>query len=301
LSDNIIYLIDSTKILTQEMLDDPNNQINLGPTVSGSTYIDLYRDQNSYNQNKLINNIGYTSNFNDNSISVVDLNSKNKISDIKVGNNPVFLCVSEKNKLLFIANFGDNSVSCFSLDDPTNPSKLSDLEISDKNEFFNKPSCIEITPDENLIYIANSGSNKIHSFNISVNKKITFNQTITIPDSNNIFSIDFNNTQSIGVLTTDNGISLIQYNNESDDMIHILNDDSGNIENINKIQSARIRYSNCNDQPYYYIFIINKDGKLYRKKIKSLNNSITLNSNIGGFSTFRNNNFFEISDTNVSL
>jgi hypothetical protein len=271
LSNNKIYIIDSTKKLTGEMLNSPNNQIDLGPSVSGTTYIDLYRIKDTSDKSdkpKLITNIGYTSNFNNNSISVIDLNSKKKLKDIPVENNPVYVCSSEENKLLFVANLSSNSVNYFSLEDPQNPALIGKLLVT--NGTFNKPSCLEIMSDQSLIYVANSGSNEIFSFNINksetdFSKKVTFNKKIIIPGVTNVYSIDFNNIDTIGSVVTNNGIFLLD-STKADNEIKNINDASRKIANIQDIQSTRIRsYTNSNQIKYQYVLITDNAGNLYRK------------------------------------
>jgi len=287
LANNKIYIIDSTKKLTNEMLNSPDNQIDLGLSVSGTTYIDLYRIKDTSDPSKLTTNIGYTSNFNNNSISVIDLNSKKKLKDITVENNPVYVCTSEENKLLFVANLSSNSVSYFSLEDPKNPKLLGKLSVTKGT--FNKPSCIEITPDQSKIYVANSGSNEIFSFNINksatnFSEKVTFNKIIIVPDVTNVYSIDFNNIETIGSVVTNNGIFLLD-STINDNEIKKINDASLEIAKIQDIQSTRIRSYTLNNEKIQYVYISDKKGTLYRKKI----------SNIESFSNFKNYyNFVEL-------
>lgn len=188
-----VYLID----VANEMMKFKGS-INIGNN-KGATYIDLYR-----NLEENIN-YGYTSNFNNHTVSILDLNKKIKIKDIKVGQNPIFVCVCEKNKLLCVANFSDNNIYFFNLSDPENPKKIGEF-----NTGIN-PTCIET--DNGKIYVTNCNSSSLSIFTIN-NNKITKEKDIPVPNNEKIYSIDLNKNANCGVILTSKNIYIIDTNKD---------------------------------------------------------------------------------------
>ena len=249
-NDNKIYIID-----TSDILKKTENFIDLGEN-KGPTYIDLYRPDNKDNI------YGYTSNYNDNTVSILDLNNNKKIKDIKVGKNPSFVCVAEKKQILFVANYSSNNISCFDLDKSGNTKEIEDIEVG-KN-----PTCIEINSEETKIYITNYGDSTISVFNIENN--IIEDSIIKIPNEAKPYSIDFNTTNKIGAILTNKGIYLID--TAKDNNLELVDFSDKESNEMGEITSARYRYYEKNDKKYEYLFIKNNDGKLFRKVITNKEN-----------------------------
>ena len=244
--DNKIYVID-----TSSQLKNAEKYIKLGED-KGPTYIDLYRP----NDNTIY---GYTSNYNDNTVSILDLNNNTKIEDIKVGKNPSFVCVAEKKKLLFVANYSDNNISCYKLDESGKATKMTEHKTG-KN-----PTCIEINPSETHIYITNYGDSTISVFDIDEEKNINDGTPIEIPDGAKPYSIDFNTKNSTGAILTNKGVYLI--NTEENNNLKLVDFTDEEDKEMGEITSVRYRYYEKEGEKYEYLFIKNNQGKLFRKVI----------------------------------
>jgi len=202
---NSVYIVDTTDILE-------NIEKTTIKTGKGPTYIDLYRP----NDDDTI--YGYTSNYDDNTVSILDLNENKNIKNIDVGKNPSFVCVAEKKKILFVANYSDNTISCFNLDNSGNVEKIDDYDTG------KGPTSIEIDPDETQIFVTNYGDGTISVFHISEdedqNKKIIKGSPIKIYDMAKPYSIDFNTKNKTGVILTNKGVYLFDTNN-NDELIPV--------------------------------------------------------------------------------
>ena len=242
---NSVYIVDTSDILK-------STEKTIIQTGKGPTYIDLYRpdDKNIY---------GYTSNYNDDTVSILNLTTNEKIDDIKVGKNPSFVCVAEKKKILFVANYTDNNISCFKLDESGKTTKISDYPTG------KGPTCIEIKPNESKIYVTNYEDGTISIFNINEDNKISQDKPVEIPNNAKPYSIDFNTKNSTGAVLTDNGIYLIDTANKNKLTPFNLSDEES--KDIGTITSVRYRYYEKEGKKYEYVFIQSNNGKLFRKKI----------------------------------
>jgi DNA-binding beta-propeller fold protein YncE len=259
-SDKKVYLIDisSNKMKIKD-------KINIGKK-KGATYIDLYR-----NLKKNIN-YGYTSNFNNHSVSILDLNKKIKIKDIKVGKNPIFVCVSEKNKLLFVANFSDNNICCFDLSDPENPTKINNF-----NTGVN-PTCIQT--DDEKIYVTNYNSSTISVFNIN-NNEISKDEDILIPNNEKIYSMDLNSNANSGCILTCKNIYTLDK-----DINKLIKVEFTEEENKNIGTCKSVRYKYYKPDNIHLLYILNINGKLSRKIIEVNKKVYKIKNNDQSFSKF---------------
>lgn len=302
LNNNMNY-ISSFKDNTIYIIDKNNKLINNIKTGEGPTCIDIYINNKSI--------YGYVSNYISNTISILDLKNNKKIRDIKIlttpsirsndkkneidyttlsikkekfsnlinGRNPSFVCVAKKKKILFVLCFTNSTIYAYDLkNNPENPTKIN---IDDNNSKIIEPTCIGITPQEDKIYITNSGNSTISIYNISKDNEITKGENIEIIKGENIeitkdenievksriysmpYSINFNSTNKIGVILTNNGIYLIDTDNKNN--LTLVNFNKKESEEIGKIESVIcISYKNTK-----FLFINNNKGDLFIKKIKN--------------------------------
>jgi YVTN family beta-propeller protein len=105
----------------------------------------------------------YVTNSGENTISVIDIISKNKsVSHYKVGLFPFALAFNTNNSKVYIANSGHNTISIFD----TNLNKVEDDPI----QVDSVPYDVAINPRTNLIYVANYESKTLSTINGTSNK-----------------------------------------------------------------------------------------------------------------------------------
>ena len=264
------------------IIDKNNKLINNIKTGRGPTCIDIYINNKSI--------YGYVSNYISNTISILDLKNNKKIRDINIlttpsirsndkkneiddttlsiskketfsnlinGRNPSFVCVAKKKKILFVLCFTNSTIYAYDLkNNPENPTKIN---IDDNNSKITEPTCIGITPQEDKIYITNARNSTISIYNISEDNKITKGENIEFKSQP--YSINFNSTNKIGVILTNNGIYLIDTDNKNN--LTLINFNIKESEEIGKIESVIcISYENTK-----FLFINNNKGDLFIKKI----------------------------------
>ncbi len=102
-----------------------------------------------------------------NSLSVLNLLTRQEETAIPVGNTPLFLALSADGATAYVTNGGSNSVSVVNLDTK---------QVVDTITVGTQPHGIVITPDGSTAYVANRGSNTISVLDLA-----TRQQTTTIP------------------------------------------------------------------------------------------------------------------------
>ncbi|MDF2432967.1 MAG: hypothetical protein JWP44_2598 [Mucilaginibacter sp.] len=104
--------------------------------------------------------LAFITNFNGNSVSVVNTATNSIISKITVGTNPFGVAVSPDGSLVYITNQGGGSVSVVSA---TADALITTIPVGDY------PSGIVVSPDGKTVYVANGGSNTLSVINTATN------------------------------------------------------------------------------------------------------------------------------------
>src|SRR3989344_323947 len=119
-------------------------------TNFASDTITIYENSKRYDlfagdgPNKVVvnNDLAFVSNTINDSVTVVNLTSKEIIKEIKVGNNPIGLAIG--NNLLYVANSGQESVSVVDL---TTLEKIASITVEDT------PVDLVLRSDGTLLYV----------------------------------------------------------------------------------------------------------------------------------------------------
>ncbi len=92
----------------------------------------------------------YSVNSGSNSVSVIDIGSLVVTSTINVENTPIDAVLREDGTLLYVTNLGDSSISVINTLDNTVVDTIKDTRL------IQSPSAIQITPDQDFIYVLNT-------------------------------------------------------------------------------------------------------------------------------------------------
>lgn len=102
----------------------------------------------------------YICNTNDQTVSVIDLNSNTNIATIPVGLSPNAVCIHPNGTYVYITNKSSNSVSVINTSTNT---------IENTISLSAMPTGINLSPDGKYLYISNSSSNSIDVIETSTN------------------------------------------------------------------------------------------------------------------------------------
>lgn len=100
------------------------------------------------------NNLAYISNYHSNTLSILDLDHNNVLSNITVGVRPNDVAISPYDNQIYVANIGSNTVSVV---DPITKTVIDDIKTGDM------PTHVAIDSDisDRVIFVANSNSSSI--------------------------------------------------------------------------------------------------------------------------------------------
>jgi YVTN family beta-propeller protein len=90
----------------------------------------------------------YVANFQNNNLSVIDLNFFFTVTTVPLGTNPFGVAVNPAGTYVYVTNLGGNAVSVVRTSDNI---KITDIPVG------NAPAGIAVTPDGARVYVANSG------------------------------------------------------------------------------------------------------------------------------------------------
>jgi YVTN family beta-propeller protein len=96
--------------------------------------------------------LAYVANYDDNTVSVVDIGGKRVLKTIPVGKSPTGIAVTRDGSMVFAANYDSNNISVIS----TFSNKVINTIAVGKN-----PSAVAVSPDGSKLYVANNGTNKV--------------------------------------------------------------------------------------------------------------------------------------------
>ncbi|MBD1363017.1 beta-propeller fold lactonase family protein [Mucilaginibacter sp. ZT4R22] len=96
--------------------------------------------------------LAYISNYNDNTVSVVDIAGSRVLTTIPVGKSPTGIAVARDGSMVFVANYDSDNISVIS----TFSNKVINTIAVGKN-----PSAVAVSTDGSKLYVANNGTNKV--------------------------------------------------------------------------------------------------------------------------------------------
>ena len=96
------------------------------------------------------------------------------VGSVSAGNYPNSLVVYHKsNEYAYVANEGSNDVTAYILNSDAKNVESIIQKVAQYNTGGIKPGWLVPSPDENYLYVLNSGSNNISSFHVEKNGKLT--------------------------------------------------------------------------------------------------------------------------------
>ncbi len=140
----------------------------------------------------------YIPNTDDNTVSVLDLNTNSVTATLPVGSSPYGVSVTPDGKKVYISNYGDNTVSVINSADNTISSITTGVG--------NGPTGLCVTPDGKAVYIVNQNDNTVSVIKTLDNSIIT---TIPVGQSPYGISVSPNNNSVYVSNQTDNTVSVI--------------------------------------------------------------------------------------------
>ncbi|RWY53907.1 beta-propeller fold lactonase family protein [Mucilaginibacter gilvus] len=96
--------------------------------------------------------LAYITNFNDNTVSVVDIAGSRVLKTIPVGKSPNGVAVTRDGSMVFVSNYDSNDISVIS---PFSNTVIKTITVGQN------PSAITVSPDGSRLYVANNGTNKV--------------------------------------------------------------------------------------------------------------------------------------------
>lgn len=110
----------------------------------------------------------YVSNWGDNTVSVIDIESESVIANINVGKNPEGIVISNDGKLIYVANSDTDNISIV---DVTTNRMVSEIKLNqDGIPYGTSPTTMDISKDGKYIFVAEALLNSVSVIDTSNNK-----------------------------------------------------------------------------------------------------------------------------------
>jgi YVTN family beta-propeller protein len=148
--------------------------------------------------------LAYVTNFNENTVSVIDTGDNSVVDTVQVGSNPSGIAVAPDGRRVYVLNAISNSVSVIKTMNETN-TLLATIPVG------NGPAEVAITPDGTRAYVTNEVSNNVSVINTANNDVMT---TVAVgtnplgiavtPDGNHVYVVNSNSggAGSVSVIDT---------------------------------------------------------------------------------------------------
>jgi YVTN family beta-propeller protein len=280
---NTLYLVDGSGTL---FVFDTSKNDKIKDVLVGSRPNDLAFIKNYYL---------FVVNSGDNSVSVIDLDTKIVVKTITTGVTPVSIATdSNKNHLLvFVTNMESDTLSVIS---------GNTFKTQNNITVGNRPYGVDVNPLTNRIYVANSGSNTVSIIDYFVNSSSNFiktNQSINIPVGENPTHVAVNPLTNMIYVSSKDGLSVINGSSNRVTKTISLPDKPGSLA-IDK-QNNRIWVSSVITPRLYII-----EGKTYGKSNVSLSTipsriSIDQKHNIAYVGSSNSDKFYIINTTSTNF
>ncbi len=139
--------------------------------------------------------LAYIANFMDNTVSVIEIQTRLKVMDIPVGNCPYSIDISPDQKFVYVANMTDATLSVIS----TRKNRVvNTIDLNEAPFSADEPIGVKVSPNGKLIYVAGFGSNNILVINAYLQKLVA---EVPLPDGTAPYVLDITADASLAYVT----------------------------------------------------------------------------------------------------